>query len=308
MNIKDYINSLVFSCEDGGLGKLDALLSLKTTHVNISFWGTRTLSNEKYKGSISLDTLSQQILELGKRRSEFDVFTPRVRLTGLEITRKLSLFYTISDFKLLGEGRLAKLINCICDIVNRFFNIVTVRYEMGEYGNARPYFSGFSPKKFVHDIDDDVDFRYSTFFCGNIKLKDVKPSEKEHYLRIIVPEQILQELANDTNRKYHSLISRINGKIETLEAYFSKNKSEGIVYKDEKKRLERLKTEFSQFKDKPNPSEESLYSDLDELRKIYASASTITFPLLSDTKSYSMSMADFIAVKTKVKKSLSIVH
>jgi len=138
MKIINYVNGLSHSNELQAINQI-----LSNAQGSITFSGKRVISVSGYENCISLDKIALKILIVGDKRSEAGDFTAEEKSAGIEITRKLRLFYTTTDAELTTKNNLTKFLNMV-----REFTIYpyTTRFHV-EYGFMKGY---FEEKDLVH--------------------------------------------------------------------------------------------------------------------------------------------------------------
>ena len=108
---------------------LNDFLSACQPLPQISFWGSRVITVGR--GQIELDTLSSKILDAAKIRSKnADYLTPQERIAGIELTKKLNHFYTLTDQELKNSNWFVRILNWIREF--NFFMPYTDRWHVEE--------------------------------------------------------------------------------------------------------------------------------------------------------------------------------
>ena len=108
MKIINYVNGLSHSNELQAINQI-----LSNAQGSITFSGKRVISVSGYENCISLDKIALKILIVGDKRSEAGDFTAEEKSAGIEITRKLRLFYTTTDAELTTKNNLTKFLNMV---------------------------------------------------------------------------------------------------------------------------------------------------------------------------------------------------
>lgn len=143
MNIHTYINTL---CAVDELKTINNLLN--SSLVAVSFWGKRMITVANFKGTMTIDELTNKIFQLGKNRCNLDDLTTEERIAGIEITKKLKTFYRVTDTKILEANWFTRILNFI-----REFSLFTytIRFEI-ESDSIEGYFRGYSENKFKSEF------------------------------------------------------------------------------------------------------------------------------------------------------------
>ncbi len=132
------------------LVQLNHLLHMQHSKVkaSVTFWGKRAVSIEGGIApfeQVSLEALAKKVLQNSRNRSEADNLTPKERVAGIEIAKKLNEFYAITDEKIKNSNFFTKILNWIREFV--FFYPYTTRFFVEDGLQAN--FQGYSPEKFV---------------------------------------------------------------------------------------------------------------------------------------------------------------
>jgi len=149
-SLVSHLNSLSFSTQ------LDTVKNLiDTAQAKTTFWGSRVIEINGFKGSVYLDDIANKILMAGNQRLEADDLTPAERIAGIEIVRKLENLYQVTDAQIRNSNFFTRLLNWI-----REFSFIpyTTRFYMQE--TAEEKFRAYSKEKFLQQFGGAFDEIY----------------------------------------------------------------------------------------------------------------------------------------------------
>ena len=134
-----HINSLDFSKQ------LDVARNLMDqAQATTTFWGNRVVKVEGFTGSVYLEDLVRKTLGAARQRVNEDNLTPSERVAGIEIVKKLSKFYRVTDQEIKNSNFFTRLLNWIKEFS---FIPYTPRFHLEE--TAAQDFRAYSKAKFL---------------------------------------------------------------------------------------------------------------------------------------------------------------
>ncbi len=176
-SLKSHLNKLDFA---KNLAEVEKLFCKDDAKAKVTFWGGRVVKVDGFKGFVSLDFLARKLIKAANARCESDDLTVEERLMGLNITRKVNLFYINID-----EQK---------DLSNFFTKFLVWIRSFS--------FSPYTPRLYINDFVDDDFLAYSKEkfmqqFGGYVDDLGEHPAARgafEHPVRIIAREENVQQL------------------------------------------------------------------------------------------------------------------
>lgn len=147
-SLEQHLNSINFSKE---LAALRNLIVSKDVHVKKTFWGGREITVKGYNGTVSLENIAYKLLKAANHRREDDNLSPKERIVGIEITRKLTSFYRITDTQIKNSNFLTKLLNWIRNFA--ICDCSTIRWHIENI--TEDTFRSYSKSRFLKTFGGD---------------------------------------------------------------------------------------------------------------------------------------------------------
>jgi hypothetical protein len=157
-SLDTYLNSLNYSTQ---LNVIESLLD--SAHSTTTFWGSRVVEVNGYTGSVYVDDIAKKILYASRQRCDAANLTPKERISGIAIVRKLRKFYQDTDAKIQKSNSLTKFFNLIRESFLTLLNcnvqpLITNTQSYTENPNvetAERNFRTYSTKKFRKEFGGD---------------------------------------------------------------------------------------------------------------------------------------------------------
>ncbi|MBA3284780.1 MAG: hypothetical protein H0U27_06945 [Nitrosopumilus sp.] len=194
MKIQDKVGDLNFANMD----EFNKILEKPNVKIDVTFWGTRTVTIEGFEGSIPLEEISQKIILATKADSKSNQLTNKVRLSGLNLTEKVCSFYSESDE--IARGRNFNFLTKCLMYVREYKRDIRERTFTKLSFDVMSYFHLF----------DKVQFE--KYFEGDFE--DVKPFWDKTVEQIMVSRDQIENLVNkEENKPLKSVALLIGGNI-----------------------------------------------------------------------------------------------
>lgn len=150
---------------------------LENAETKITFWGTRTIAVRGH-GALSLNDISFDFHRIARNRFLKQDLTPRERITGVEIARKIDKFYQLSDEQVKS-----------CRFITRFFlwirEFFPLKSGLLACDAAKSYFLAFSKDNFIANFGHHDPYYEHPAFNGAMS---------SDFLGVLVKEEKIKEL------------------------------------------------------------------------------------------------------------------